>query len=222
VLASATIDGAEKKLVVTSGKHGYVVAVDRETGEMIWKTAVGKHQNDEVDASELPGPDEDALEVYPGTYGGVESPFAVTEDAVYVPVYNLSTFWWSTGSDSSKSDFTRGTGEFVKLDLATGDIVWDIEEPTGILGGAAIANDIAISGGIDGIVRVYNTTDGSKAWTYQLGAGINAPVAIAGDTLFVVAGGLFFPSSETAEGTEPANELVAFRLGAAPAATPSA
>jgi len=75
---------------------------------------------------------------------------------------------------------------------------------------------------MDGIVRAYSTKDGSKAWTYQLGAGVNAPAAVAGDSIFIVAGGLYVPSSETAEGTKQANELVAFKLGAAEAATPTA
>jgi glucose dehydrogenase len=222
VLGTATIDGAEKKIVVTSGKHGIVVAVDRETGEMIWRTPVGKHQNDDMDAADLPDPSEPSVQVFPGTYGGVESPFAVSEDAVYTAVYNLPTNYWKTSIDPSTLDTTKGTGEVVALDINTGEILWDIEEVTGMLGGATVSNDVVFSGGMDGIVRAYSAKDGSKLWTYQLGAGVNAPAAVAGDTLFAVAGGLYVPSSETADGTEKASELVAFKLGAAGAATPTA
>jgi glucose dehydrogenase len=222
VLATANIDGADKKIVVTSGKHGIVVAVDRATGELIWKTPVGKHQNDDLADTDLPQPSEPSVQVFPGTYGGVESPFAVANNAVYVPVYNLPTNYWATGIDATSLDLSKGTGQFVALDINTGDILWDIEEVTGILGGATVANDVVFSGGMDGIVRAYSATDGSKLWTHQLGAGVNAPSAIAGDTIFVVAGGLFMKSSETAADVTPASELVAFKIGAAGAATPTA
>ncbi|CAN5397589.1 PQQ-dependent methanol/ethanol family dehydrogenase [soil metagenome] len=222
VLTTATIGGAEKEIVLTSGKHGYVVAVDRATGELIWKTAVGKHQNDELAASDIPDASEPSVPVFPGTYGGVESPFSTADGVVYVPVYNLATNYWGSGADGASIDFTTGYGQVVAIDAATGDIIWDIEEVTGILGGTAVANDVVFSGGMDGIVRAYSTKDGSKLWTHQLGAGVNAPAAIAGDELFVVAGGIFIASTETAPDTASAMELVAFKLGATGDATPTA
>src|SRR5690606_38857457 len=62
VLTSAEIDGEMRSLAIGAGKLGRVVAIDRETGETVWDTAVGIHQNDEL--QEIPA-DEPTM-VYPG------------------------------------------------------------------------------------------------------------------------------------------------------------
>ncbi len=48
ILTTATVNGAQKKVVIGAGKPGYVVAFDAQTGDVLWKTSVGKHQNDQV------------------------------------------------------------------------------------------------------------------------------------------------------------------------------
>lgn len=80
----------------------------------------------------------------------------------------------------------------------TGQILWDVEIPTGIAGpGPTIANDVLFMAGLDGIVRRYNTSDGSLVWSYQAPAGTNAPFAIAGGLLLVPAGSFILPSADT-------------------------
>jgi len=48
ILATATIGGSSRKIVVGAGKGGYVIAFDRATGSQIWKTPVCVHQNDDL------------------------------------------------------------------------------------------------------------------------------------------------------------------------------
>jgi outer membrane protein assembly factor BamB len=197
VLTTATIDGAERAVVVSTGKHGIVVCADQETGEELWRTPVGQHQNDEL--TEIP--EGETVIVLPGTLGGVETPIAVADGVVYCPVINLPTEYSSTALVGF--DFTGGTGEMVALDLNTGEIKWSTEISAPPYGGATVASDIVFTAGLDGVVRGFSTADGSEVWTWQT-TGVNAPLAVVADTLYVPAGGLFVPGDDTVE-TDEAN-----------------
>ncbi len=180
-------------MVFSSGKHGYVVAVNRETGEELWRTAVGTHQND--DLTELPT--DEPIEVFPGSLGGVETPIAYADGVVYAPLLNYSTWYTATAFDGTRSSLADATGQLVALDAATGEIVWDVSVPTALLAGATIINDLVFTGGLDGVVRAFSVADGTEVWSYQAGAGINAPFAASADSLIVAAGGPLIPSEDS-------------------------
>jgi glucose dehydrogenase len=220
ILTTANIAGTDTKIAISSGKHGMVVAIDRESGKELWRRPVGKHQNDNV--SDIPDTG-DSLEVYPGTLGGVETPMALANGVLYVPVINLSTFYFPTKLDAAKLDFTKGSGELVAIDVNTGATIWDVEIIIAPYAAATVANDVVFTAGLDGVVRAYNTADGSAVWMGKAPAGINAPLAISGDYLLVPAGGIFAPSADT-DNPAPtqANALHAFKIGAGGAATPEA
>jgi outer membrane protein assembly factor BamB len=209
------VDG--KPVVFTSGKHGYVVAVDRETGEELWRTAVGEHEND--DLQELP--EEEFVKVLPGTLGGVETPIAYANGVVFAPIFNMASYYNGGGIDPSSIDIAAATGQLVALDAATGEILWDVPQPKGTLAAATVVNDVVFTGSLDGIVRGYNVADGSQVFSFQTGAGLNAPLAVSGDYLYIPSGGPLIPSDETAnplpfEGAY----LVALKLGGEVQATP--
>lgn len=217
VLATVQIGDADADVVYTAGKHGYVAAVHRESGQVIWQRAVGLHQNDGL--LELPESDEEALEVFPGILGGVQSPMAFADGVLYVAALNLSSMITSTSMSFSGFDgsgYSAATTNMIALDGATGEILWDVEIPSGTAGpGPVVANDVVFIGTLDAIVRAYNTSDGSEVWRVQTSAGLNAPFAVAGDMLLVPAGS-FIPESpdspEVLPGINPA--LIAFQLGA--------
>lgn len=210
VLTTASINGEDQKIVITSGKHGLVVAFNQETGEEYWRTAVGLHQND--DLQELP--EDEYVEVLPGTLGGVETPLAYAEGVVYAPVFNMSTFYNASGLDPASINFGGATGQLVALDVTTGEILWDVAQPTGTLGGALVANDIVFTGGLDGVVRGYSTADGTQVFTYQAAAGLNAPFAASGDYLLVPAGGPLMPGTDSWDpAPEYAPALIALNIG---------
>jgi len=78
--------GSQKHTIaVATGKGGRVLGHDRDTGELLWSTPVGIHQNDDLVALSGPTP------VLPGTYGGVISPPAAAGGAVYVATLNAPT-----------------------------------------------------------------------------------------------------------------------------------
>ena len=205
----AESDGEE--VVVTGGKLGYVIAVDPETGEEVWKTAVGTHNGHDDDSRqqlegtlELPPP---PFKVFPGPYGGVETNLAVADGKVYAAVVNLPG-QVNKAADLNRPvlevDFAEGSGELVRLDLATGRIDWSVELDTMPLGAATVSNDLLFTTLFDGRVVAHSLADGSQVWSAKLPAGTNSPVAIAGDRLVTAAG---FPQGA---GQKP--QLLSFQL----------
>jgi outer membrane protein assembly factor BamB len=207
----AQIDGED--VVVTGGKLGYVIAIDPDTGEEVWKTAVGAHNGHDDDSRQqlegtldLPEP---PFQVLPGPYGGVETNLAVHDGKVYAAVVNMAGLV-KVPADLNRPvaqvDFAQGKGEIVRLDLATGAIDWSVDVDTMPLGAVTISNDLLFTTLFDGRVVAYSLDDGSEVWSAQLPAGTNSPLAIAGDTLVTAAG---FP-----QGAGQKAELVTFKVGA--------
>jgi outer membrane protein assembly factor BamB len=205
ILGTIDVAGTPTNVAFTSGKHGIVVAVNTDTGEEIWRTPVGQHKNDDT----IDIPDGESLEVLPGTLGGVETSMALANGVVFAPIVNLATWYTPGGIDAEKLDIFAGTGELTALDAATGEILWTVELPTPAYGAATVVNDVVFTAGLDGYVRAFNTADGSAVWEWQAPAGINAPLAVAGDYLYVPAGGPFVNDGAPA----PVPNLVALTLG---------
>lgn len=217
ILANVSVEGAETPVVFSSGKHGWVVAANSETGEELWRTPVGDHNENEF-LQEL-GADEE-ITLLPGFIGGVETPMAFSNGVIFAPVLNVP---FTTTGVSGTGDILGGTGELVALDGATGDILWSTEIPTMVLGGATVANDIVFTGGLDGLVRGFRTDDGTQVFTYQVDAGINTSFAISGDYLYVPAGAPLVPSEDSYNVSgEPETALIALKIGGDVQATPEA
>lgn len=222
ILATVTVGEVETPMVFSSGKHGWVVAANSETGEELWRTAVGQHNENEF-LQEL-GADEE-ITLLPGFIGGVETPMAYANNVVFAPVLNVP---FTTTGASGTGDIFGGTGELTALDASTGEILWSTEIPTMVLGGATVANDVVFTGGLDGLIRGFNVADGSQIFAYQAPAGINTSFAISGDYLYVPAGAPLSPSADTVSpAPDLSQEFIALKLGGevqAPAAgaTPAA
>jgi alcohol dehydrogenase (cytochrome c) len=192
----ATVAG--HALVLSSGKAGIAIAWDRRTHRRVWQTEVGVHRNDR---GPLPPR---FVEVCPGLLGGVETPMAYADGRLFVPVVDLCVRGSARGYQSLASvDVTRGSGELVALDAATGRRLWRrrLSQPT--FGCATVAADVVFTTTFDGHVHAFGAADGAPLWSARLRAGSNACPAVAGDTLLVPAGVPLGP------GAVP--ELVAFR-----------
>ena len=223
VLTSAAIGGVETPLVISTGKHAFVAGIHRETGKEIWKTPVGVHINDMLDT--LPADDEDPIEVAPGVIGGVETPIALGDGAVYTACVNVSAMY--TGSTVGSNPFSEATSNLTALDVATGEIIWDKVVPTCLLGGVIAVNDVVLTAGLDGLVRGFSAADGSEIFRYQTTSGINAPISMSGDYVYIPSSGPFYTNSDVANpAPEQAAALVALKIGGevqpTPAASPTA
>jgi outer membrane protein assembly factor BamB len=211
ILVDLPIDGVDRKLVFTSGKHGYLICLDRESGEVLWRVPVGTHMHD--DTKEIP--EGESVEVWPGVAGGVETPMAYADGKIFCPVLEAGTFFTSTGVDAVNTpSLVFGAGVLVAVNAADGSIAWETKIPTVVLGGATVTNDVVYTSGFDGLIRGFNTADGTEVFRHQATAGINASPAVSGDYLYWAAGSFLIPGADNPTlNPAPVAQIIALKLG---------
>lgn len=211
ILADVEINGEQKRIAIGAGKSADVIAVNAETGNVMWWNEVGKHQND--DLQELPM--DEVVEVFPGSLGGIEVPPAFADGVFYTLVTNSPTYHTATGTGKGPRTMEDAWGQVIAIDATNGEILWDTEVPTMPIGAIVLANDLLFCSGIDGVLRAFNRETGEEVWNYQLSAGVNAPLVLVGDELIVSAGypvtgtEAQFPNGKP----EPANQMYSFQIG---------
>ncbi|HRW37537.1 MAG: PQQ-binding-like beta-propeller repeat protein [Acidimicrobiales bacterium] len=190
------VDGDERSLAISTGKLGLVTALDADTGEEVWQTSVGTHDNDEL--TEIDGP----TLVYPGSLGGVQTPIAIADGTIYACVMNAPTQY--EGPEETSYGFTVQLGtadsQLVAIDAATGDIEWDVSLDGDAFGGATVSGDLVFTSTFGGTILAIDRASGETVWSYDAPGGINGWPAVAGDELFVPVG------------TSDPPQLLAFRL----------
>jgi outer membrane protein assembly factor BamB len=195
ILAGANINGSQTDIVIGSGKGGIVIAYDRKTGKELWRTPVGKHQND--DLKKLP---DTGIEVFPGLLGGLETMCAYADGLVFAPYCDLGTLYSSMG-EMGMDPFQSGSGGLAAIDVNTGKIVWDNKLPSLNFGSATVANDVVFTATYEGVIYAFEAKTGKQLWTYRVTSGINGWPAIVGDMLIWPCGAIGTP------------QLIAFKLG---------
>jgi outer membrane protein assembly factor BamB len=197
-------------VVVDAGKMGYVYVINANTGKLLWKKPVGKHNghdNDGVLALQHKFHPKLPYVYYPGIYGGVETNMALADGVIYVPVTNLfAKFTSRTQKLATGGPFAKGTGEMVALSLSTGKVLWDRKLPHTPYGDATVTNDLVFTTTLDGKVIALSRKTGAIVWQEQLPAGTNSSVSVDRKTLITVAS---FP-----QGAEQKPEIVAYSLNA--------
>jgi outer membrane protein assembly factor BamB len=194
-----------RQVVIAAGKGGFVIALDADTGKLLWKRSVGTHNGHDHDDlyamngqySKLKFPET----VYPGLLGGVIAPMATNGSTVFVPVVNHSV---TITSQRETDESSSSGGEVVALAAASGDVRWARRLPTAAYGAATAVNDIVLVPAFNGRLFAFDDNSGAIAWETQLPAGTNAGVSVYGDSVLAPAG-IALESGQT-----PA--IVAFRL----------
>jgi alcohol dehydrogenase (cytochrome c) len=186
---AATISG--QPAVIGSGKLGVVYAMNAGTGKLIWKTPVGEHSTSDsypLEAMEhklaLTAP----YTILPGSLGGVLSNLALAGNTVYVATvdqrFTLAKMSYPLGAQDG-----RGAGEIEALNLTTGKVEWDTEVPAYPLGAATVSNDLVFTTLYTGVLIALDRTTGAVVYQRKLPTSANAPIAIAGNSILVPAGG---------------------------------
>lgn len=207
VLTEVVIDGELRSLAIGAGKVGEVIAFDLDTAEVVWSTAVGTHENDDLEVLPLG----EVVRVTPGIFGGVETPLALTDGVIFAPVLNLSTAHTATGrgatdgssallNASAATDLSQASSELVALDVATGGVIWSHEFDSPLFGGATAVGDLVFTATFAGTIVALRQSDGLEVWRYEAGGGINAWPAVQDGTIVWPVG----------LGIQP--RLIAFRL----------
>jgi outer membrane protein assembly factor BamB len=179
-------------VMIGSGKLGYVYEMNASTGRLIWKTPVGAHNGHDDDSllalehrSTLKAP----LTILPGSFGGVLTDLAVASDTVYVATLDLPLTYATLQEPAPTQPAGSPTGEVEALSLATGKVVWDRKLPQFPLGAVTVSNDLVFTTLYDGVLVALNRSTGAIVYRRQLPTSTNSPIAIAGNTVIVPAGG---------------------------------
>jgi outer membrane protein assembly factor BamB/predicted lipoprotein with Yx(FWY)xxD motif len=207
-----------QQLVIDGGKGGILVAVNAQTGKLVWKRSVGVHNghdNDHLFAEDGQTAKLHTPEVIePGDFGGIESPLASNGTTVFAAVNNFPVKYTGPAiADLKTPSFSTGTGDLVAVNEASGKVEWDHKLPSSPYGAATIVNNVVFTTTYNGTLYAFNASTGAELWHTALSSTTNAPVAVVGDTLLTAAS---FPSAAGHA------LLIAYRLGAhgtLPAAT---
>ena len=178
------VDGTERALTVSTGKLGVIFGLDADTGEELWSTEVGIHDNDdliEIDGETL---------VYPGSLGGVQTPIAIADETIFACVVNAPSLYSGPEETSFGFNVQLGTApsEFFAVDAATGEIDWSVELDGDAFGGATVAGDLVFTSTWNGTVLAFDRATGEEVWRYEADGGINGWITVTDDELYVPVG----------------------------------
>jgi alcohol dehydrogenase (cytochrome c) len=179
-------------VVIGSGKMGYVYEMNADTGKLIWKTPVGAHNghdNDSLRALEHRSTLKAPFTILPGPLGGVLTDPAVAGASVYVATLNVPLTYTSLTLASPDAGAGAATGEVESLSLATGKVEWDKKVPDLPLGAMTVSNDLVFTTLYSGVLIALNRDTGAVVYRRELPTSANSPIAVAGNTVIVPAGG---------------------------------
>ncbi len=187
---SARVNGAPA--VIGAGKMGYVYAMNALTGRLMWKAPVGEHNGHDHDsrlALEHKSTITVPYTILPGSFGGVLTNLALAGHSVYVVTCDLPLTYTNLNDPTPTKAAGPATGEVEALDLATGAVQWDTKVRQLPLGAATVSHDLVLTTLYDGRLIALNRGTGAIVYRRRLPTSANSPIAIAGNTLIVPAGG---------------------------------
>lgn len=166
-----------RRVVVATGKAGFVFGYDIDTGDELWTTSVGVHENDQMTL--LTGP----TQVLPGLFGGVLTPPAAADGVVYVATLNAAATFSPDVPNGLGGPFGSMNGQAIAIDAATGSILWDVQIPGDPLGGMTVVNDLVFTATYQGQILALDRGTGAIVWTWDAPGGINGWPAVADDLI---------------------------------------
>ena len=187
---SARVGGVP--VVIGSGKMGTVYEMNAGTGKLIWKVPVGAHNghdDDSLQALEHRSTLKAPLTILPGSLGGVLADLAVASNTVYVATLDLPLTYTTLSLPTPTKGAGPPNGEVEALSLATGKVEWDAKVPQLPLGAVTVSHDLVFTTLYNGVLMALDRRTGAVAYRRQLPTSANSPIAIAGRTVIVPAGG---------------------------------
>jgi alcohol dehydrogenase (cytochrome c) len=186
--------------VIHGGKTGHVYVHDRKDCSLIrFSDAMVPQEN----MWTLPTPE--GARMLPGANGGVEwSPMTVNPQLGLTYAINLHqpmTYQVQSSAYPGGKLWLGGafktipgeeqSGNITAVDYNTGRIRWQVKTPQPMIGGIlATAGGLVFAGEGNGRFRAYNAKDGKVLWTFNAGAGVNAPPSsyMVGGKQYIVVG----------------------------------
>jgi PQQ-dependent dehydrogenase (methanol/ethanol family) len=213
-------DGNTVKGVLHGGKSGHVYVHKADDCSLIRFSEAMVPQEDMWSL-----PTAEGARMLPGANGGVEwSPMAVNAELglsyalnLHQPMtYHVESTPYPEGKLWLGGAFKviateEQWGNVTAVDYNTGEIAWQVKTEQPMIGGAlATAGDLVFAGEGNGKFNAYDAETGAVLWSFQAGAGVNAPPAsytIDGTQYIVVAAG-----GNTQLNYKRGNDIIAFTL----------
>jgi alcohol dehydrogenase (cytochrome c) len=169
-------DGKVQDVVIHGGKTGHIYVHDRKDLSLIrFSEAMIPQENMWV----LPTPE--GVRMLPGANGGVEwNPMAVNPKLglayhVEAAEYPGGSKLWLGGAFKVIPG-EKQWGRVAAVDINTGKMVWKADTEQPLMGGMlATAGNLVFTGEGNGQFNAYDARSGKLLWTFQCGAGVNAP-----------------------------------------------
>jgi glucose dehydrogenase len=170
-------------------------------------------------------PTAEGARMLPGANGGVEwSPMALNADLGLVYAINLHqpmTYHVESTPYPEGKIWLGGAfkvipgeeqwGNVTAVDYNTGDIRWQVRTEQPMIGGTLVtAGGLLFTGEGNGLFKAYDAETGAVLWSFQAGAGVNAPPSsytVDGQQYIVVAAG-----GNTQLDYKRGNNIIAFTL----------
>jgi len=178
-------DGTVIPAVLHGGKTGHVYVHDRKDGKLIRFSEAMVPQEG---VWTLPTPEGARMAL--GANGGVEwSPMAFSPKTNFAYAINLiqpmtyhveATAYpdgklWLGGAFKTIPTEPQ-SGNVTAVDVNTGKIAWQAKTDQPMIGGiSATGGDLVFTGEGNGLFKAYDAKTGKVLWSYQCGAGVNAP-----------------------------------------------
>jgi alcohol dehydrogenase (cytochrome c) len=213
-------DGKPIEGVLHAGKTGHIYVHDAKDCSLIrFSEAMIPQEN------MWTLPTKDGARMLPGANGGVEwSPIA-TDPAMgvaYALNLNQPMNYFVESSPYPDGKLWLGGafkvipseeqwGQLVAVNYNTGKIQWKVKTPQPMIGGAlATAGGLVFAGEANGEFKAYDSKNGAILWTFNAGAGVNAPPStyeVDGKQFIVVGAG-----GNTQIDAKRGNSIIAFSL----------
>ncbi len=195
-------------VVIGGGKMGYVYEMNATTGALLWKTPVGVHNghdNDSLKALEHKLTLKAPYTILPGSFGGILTNMALDDGTIYVTTIDLSLTADSL-NDVTGTKAGKLSGEVEALNLTTGAVEWDTKVKGFLAGAATVSNNLVVTTLFEGTLEAFNRANGALVASIKLPNTTNSSLAIAGNTIIVLAGG------PKAAGKVGISQIVAYSL----------
>lgn len=186
MLIDVDTDGKRVPAVVQAGKTGWLYAIDRRSGDLLYKSEAFVPQSNLFKRPTAAG-----IDIAPGGGGGANwSPtsYDPRSGLVYVPALHMPMRYTvkeiPATADKAAVHYTAlepvngpRWGTLSAIDTRdNGRIRWQVKTPEPLLGGVlATAGNVVFSGEGNGAFSAFDAANGNRLWQFNCGAGVNAP-----------------------------------------------
>jgi alcohol dehydrogenase (cytochrome c) len=202
ITTAADKDGKPTKVVLHAGKTGFVYVHDAKDCSLIRYSEAMVPQEHMWTL-----PTKEGVRMLPGANGGVEwSPMATNPNlglAYAINLHQPMTYQVDSTPYPDGKLWLGGAfkvipaeeqwGNVTAVDYNTGKIRWQVKTAQPMIGGIlATAGGLVFTGEGNGLFKAYDAETGSVLWSFQAGAGVNAPpssYSVEGKQYIVVGAG---------------------------------